>query len=49
VILKSENKGFDIGEKSIEINMKNYTSPEQLYLTVIFDNKYYVTKKLIKK
>jgi hypothetical protein len=49
VIIKSENKGFDIGENTIEINMKNYTISEQLYLTVIFDDKYYVTKKLIKK
>jgi hypothetical protein len=49
VILKSENKGYDIGENTIEINMKNDTIAEQLYLTVIFDGKYYVTKKLIKK
>ena len=49
VILKSENKGYDIGENTIEINIKKDTIAEQLYLTVIFDDKYYVTKKLIKK
>jgi hypothetical protein len=48
IILKSKNEIYTSGEHSLNVDFEIDQNTELLYLTVIFDNKYYVTKKLIK-
>ena len=49
IIEKSENKKFDPGTHQKKINIDSEKSTEKVILTVIFDNKYYVTKNLLKR
>lgn len=49
IVLKSESKTFANKENTIEIKMNNKNEGEQIFITLIFDDKYYVTKKLIQK
>lgn len=49
IILKSEPKSYSIGNNAIEVKVNSKDIAGQLYITVIFDDKYYVTKKLINK
>ncbi len=49
ILLNSEAKSFATGENTLKITLNNKSFPEYLFLTVIFDDKYYVTEKLIKQ
>jgi len=49
IILKSGNKPFNQGNNTINVSVKNGDGVEHMMLTMIFDDKFYVTKKLIKK
>jgi hypothetical protein len=49
ILLQSEVNLCSTGENTIEINMNHKQNAGQLFLTVIFDNKYYVSKKLVRK
>lgn len=46
IVLKSENKSYSKGENTIKITFDKKQHSELLTLTMIFDNKYYVAKKL---
>jgi hypothetical protein len=48
ILEKSENKVFTAGENQIKLSFPAVTDKNELLLTIIFDNKFYVTKKLIK-
>jgi hypothetical protein len=48
LIQKTDNKIYSNGNNELEISLSKTTSSEALFLTVVFDNKYYVTKKLIR-
>lgn len=47
IIQKTDNIPYPNGNNEIKINLSKPTSSEILFLTFVFDNKYYVTKKLI--
>lgn len=49
IVLQSEPSIFESGENTIVITIKNVDNVAPLYLVLVFDNKFYVTKKLIKK
>ncbi|HNV51062.1 MAG TPA: hypothetical protein PKH57_09025 [Bacteroidales bacterium] len=49
IIQKTDNKTYPDGNHELKINLYKRTSREILNLTVVFDNKYYVTKKLIRE
>ncbi|MBU1369403.1 MAG: hypothetical protein KJ578_03135 [Bacteroidetes bacterium] len=49
IILESDTEIFSKGEKTIPVKFRRKNKPEQLFLTVIFDDKYYVTKKLLRE
>ncbi len=48
IVLSSDTKIFKKGENTISINFSKKHKKEQLFLTLIFNDKYYVTKKLIR-
>lgn len=47
IVQTSENRNFSRGEHSIQIKVRDQA--QSLLLTVVFDNKYYVTRKLIRE
>lgn len=49
IVLQSEPSIFETGDHSIDVKIKKTVPVEPLFLILVFDNKYYVTKKLIKK
>ncbi len=49
IVLQSEPSIFESGNNTIEIKIKNDNNTAPLYLVLVFDHKFYVTKKLIKK
>lgn len=49
ILIKSETKFFNETDNTINIKVENENRAELLFFTIIFDNKYYVTKKLIMK
>jgi hypothetical protein len=49
ILIKSETKFFNETDNTINIKVENENRAELLLFTIIFDNKYYVTKKLIMK
>ena len=49
IVLKSETKLFLNGENTMTIKVDIKDNSEQLFLTVIFDEKYYVTRRVIKE
>jgi len=49
IVLQSEPSIFESGDHSIDVKIKKTVPVEPLFLILVFDNKYYVTKKLIKK
>jgi hypothetical protein len=49
ILLQSEVNLCTSGENAIEINLNHKKNASQLFLTIIFDNKYYVSRKLIRK
>lgn len=49
IISESETKSFPMGNNTIDVTLKTNENFEQLFLTLIFDDKYYVTKKLMKE
>ncbi len=48
IIQQSENKIYNSGEHQLNIDIK-HKQPETLLINVVFDNKYFVTKKIIQK
>lgn len=49
IVSKSETETFANKENTIEVKMNNNSNAEQLFITLIFDDKYYVSKKLMQK
>jgi hypothetical protein len=49
IIFKSGSKQFIQGDNTINVSMKEGEGGEHMMLTMIFDDKFYVTKKLVKK
>jgi hypothetical protein len=49
LLIKSDTTSFNKGENTISINVKSENIGESLFFTIIFDDKYYVTRKLIRK
>jgi hypothetical protein len=47
-ILQMDNESYKRGANQIKINLSNSIQNEVLMLTVVFDNKYFITKPLIK-
>lgn len=47
IIQKTDNKLYPNGNNEIKIDLLKSSANEIMFLTVVFDNKYYVTKKLI--
>lgn len=48
ILKMSESTQYNTGENNIDVDL-NYSETQQLHITVIFDHKYYVTKRLIGK
>lgn len=48
IIQKTDNRHYPNGNNEIKIDLSRSSANEMLFLTVVFDNKYYVTKKLIR-
>lgn len=49
ILIKSETKFFNETDITINVKVENENSAELLLFTIIFDDKYYVTKKLMMK
>jgi len=49
IVLKSETMTYANKENTLEIQMNNKSKGEPFFITFVFDDKYYVTKKLIQK
>jgi len=49
IVLQSDNRNYPDGAHELQLNLSKSTSNELLYLTVVFDNKYFTTKKLLRK
>jgi hypothetical protein len=49
IILKSGNQTFDQGNNTINVSVTDGGGVDHIMLTMIFDDKFYVTKKLIRK
>ena len=49
LLIKSDTKSYNKGENTISISVKSENIGESLFFTIIFDDKYYVTRKLIRK
>jgi hypothetical protein len=46
IVFASETKAFATGENTIEVNLQGENNDRFLHLTVIFNEQYYVSKKL---
>lgn len=49
IVLQSDNRTYPDGAHELQLNLSQSASNELLYLTVVFDNKYFTTKKLLRK
>ncbi len=49
IVNKTPNEIFNKGENSVTIEFDRSLSSGQYFITFVFDNKYYVTKKILKK
>ncbi|MFN2262312.1 MAG: T9SS type A sorting domain-containing protein [Psychroflexus sp.] len=49
IVKKTSNENFNNGENIINIELEPKLSSGQYFITFVFDNKFYVTKKIVKK
>lgn len=49
IVKKTSNENFNSGENTLNIELDDKLSSGQYIITFVFDNKYYVTKKIVKK
>jgi len=49
IVKKTSNESFNNGENTISIELDSKLSSGQYFITFVFDNKFYVTKKIVKK
>jgi hypothetical protein len=49
IVKKTSNQNFNTGENTLNIKIDEELSSGQYTITFVFDNKYYVTKKIVKK
>jgi hypothetical protein len=49
IVQQSENKAFAIGQNVLKVHLRETDANKFLFLTVIFDNKFFTSKKLIKQ
>jgi len=49
IVKQTSNENFNNGENTINVELERKLSSGEYFITFVFDNKYYITKKIMKK